>query len=141
MARKHCRPPATREKRLGTIQRLCFACGKRLYAAYHTVRTVTTLAGICRLTLQVRHCRNPSCVRYHISYRPEEEGAWALPHGEFGLDVIAEVGSLRSLSHRSVPEIHQALCARGINIAERTVTHLLQRYEELVALKLSDWGR
>lgn len=141
MARKHCRPPATREKRLETIQRLCFACGKRLYAAYHTARTVTTLAGICRLTLQVRHCRNPNCVRYHISYRPEEEGAWALPHGEFGLDVIAEVGSLRSISHRSVPEIHQALCARGINIAERTVTHLLQRYEELVALKLSDWGR
>jgi hypothetical protein len=33
------------------------------------------------------------------------------------------------------------LCARGINIAERTVTHLLQRYEELVALKLSDRGR
>ena len=141
MARKHCRPPATREKRLETIQQFCSACGKRLYAAYHTARTVTTLAGICRLTLQVRHCRNLNCGRYHVSYRPEEEGAWALPHGEFGLDVIAEVGSLRYISHRSVPEIHQALCARGINIAERTVTHLLQRYEELVALKLSDRGR
>ncbi|SRR5581483_1122653 len=48
MARKHCRPPATREKRQETIQQFCSACGKRLYAAYHTARTVSTLAGICR---------------------------------------------------------------------------------------------
>ena len=54
--------------------------------------------------------------------------------------MIAEAGFLRYISYRSVPEIHQALCTRGINIAERTVTHLLQRYEELVALKLSNRG-
>jgi hypothetical protein len=40
-----------------------------------------------------------------------------------------------------VPEIHQALGDRGMNIAERTVTHLLQRYEELVALHLADQQR
>jgi len=65
------------------------------------------------------------------------EGKWALPHGEFGLDVIALVGTLRYTFHRSIPEIHQALRDRGVQIAERTVTHLLQRYEELVALHLS----
>jgi hypothetical protein len=32
-----------------------------------------------------------------------EEGRWALPHGEFGLDVIALVGMLRYTSHRSIP--------------------------------------
>src|SRR5258708_3941669 len=37
--------------------------------------------------------------------------------------------------------IHQALCDRGVLIAERTVTHLLQRYEELVALHLADQQR
>ena len=37
--------------------------------------------------------------------------------------------------------IHQALCDRGVPIAERTVTHLLQRYEELVALHLADQQR
>jgi hypothetical protein len=57
------------------------------------------------------------------------------------LDVIALVGTLRSPSHRSIPEIHQALRDRGVLIAERTVTHLLQRYEELVALHLSDKSR
>ncbi len=70
-----------------------------------------------------------------------EEGRWALPHGEFGLDVIALVGGLRYASHRSVPEIHQTLCDRGVQIAERTVIHLLQRYEELVALRLADRQR
>jgi len=78
---------------------------------------------------------------YHRPYRPEEEGKWALPHGEFGLDVIALVGTLRYASHRSIPEIHQALRDRGISIAERTVTHLLQHYEELVALRLADQQR
>ena len=32
-----------------------------------------------------------------------EEGRWALPHGEFGLDVIALVGMLRYASHWSIP--------------------------------------
>lgn len=57
------------------------------------------------------------------------------------MDVIALVGSLRYAFHRSIPEIHQALCDRGVSIAERTVTHLLQRYEELVAVHLADQGR
>ena len=78
---------------------------------------------------------------YHRPYRPEEEGKWALPHGEFGLDVIVLVGTLRYTSHRSIPEIHQALRDRGVPITERTVTHLLQRYEELVALHLAEKPR
>lgn len=45
------------------------------------------------------------------------------------------------MSHRSIPEIHYELCSRGIPIAERTVTHLLSRYEELVALHLNDPAR
>jgi hypothetical protein len=99
------------------------------------------LQGSCRLILRVRRCRNPACEWYHRGFRPEEEGKWALPHGEFGLDVIALVGSLRYTAHRSIPEIHQVLRDRGVWIAERTVTHLLQRYEELVALHLADQPR
>src|SRR5574340_1473404 len=64
----------------------------------------------------LRRCRNQQCLRYHCPYRPEEEGRWVLPHGEFGLDVIALVGMLRYTSHRSIPEIHQALCDRGVPI-------------------------
>lgn len=141
MARKACRPAATLEQQLTPVCAHCSSCGQSMQIAYRTRRTITTLQGICHLTLRVRRCRNQECPRYHCVYRPEEEGRWALPHGEFGLDVIALVGSLRYTSHRSVPEIHQALCDRGVSIAERTVTHLLQRYEELVALHLADRQR
>lgn len=141
MARKGCRAEATAEQVLAPQRMQCIACGQAMWIAYHTQRTITTLKGMHRLTLHVRRCRNQQCERYHCPYRPEEEGRWALPHGEFGLDVIVLVGTLRYTSHRSIPEIHQALCDRGIAIAERTVTHLLQRYEELVALRLADQQR
>jgi hypothetical protein len=86
----------------------------------------------------MRRCHNAACALFKQPIRPEGEGSLALPHGEFGLDVIALVGALRYGEHRSVPEIRQALTQRGVAIAERTVTNLLQRYEELVALRLGD---
>ena len=109
-----------------------------MWVDYHNARTVVTLDGLYRLTLTIRRCANQSCELYHRPYRPEEEGAWALPHGEFGLDIIALVGALRYASHKSVPEIHQDLRRRGVDIAQRSVTNLLDRYEELVALHLAN---
>lgn len=141
MARREQRPRATREEVLRPQREDCSHCGKRLRVAYHNRRTVSTLQGLCRLTVVISACQNQECERYHLAYHPEEEGIWALPHGEFGLEVIALVGLLRYCEHRSVPEIHDALQLRGLAIAERTVTHLVQRYEELVALHLADETR
>lgn len=90
------------------------------------------------MRLVIRRCVNPECELYRHSHRPEEEGAFALPQGEFGLDVIALVGALRHAEHRSVPEIHRELSGRGVTVCERAVTNLLDRYEELVALRLTD---
>ena len=89
------------------------------------------------MRLVIRRCVNPECELYQQSRRPEQEGAFALPQGEFGLDVIALVGALRHVEHRSVPEIHRELLGRGVAASERTVTNLLDRYEELVALRLT----
>ncbi len=141
MARRQARPAAPYQYQLEPYQRHCPHCGGAAHVAYHSRRTIATLAGLYRLVLVVRHCQDPTCPRYHRAYRPEEEGQWALPQGEFGLDVIALVGALRFAEHRSVPEIHRALTQRGVAIAERTVTHLAQRYEELVALRLADQPR
>ena len=66
------------------------------------------------------------------------EGRFALPHHEFGLDVVALVGRLRYAEHRSVPEIRTHLVGRGLAISERTVTNLLDRYDELLATALTD---
>ena len=138
MARRHRRPAASVARTLAPLDDRCVACGRVAPVAYHGRRTVATLDGLCRLTLVVRRCRNPTCPLQRRSYRPEAEGAIALPHGEYGLDLIALVGALRFGEHRSVPEIHAALLERGTGVAERTVTNLVHRYEELVALRLGD---
>ncbi len=141
MARRVARPAAPRQYRLEPYQRCCPHCGGAARVAYHDRRTIATLDGLYHLVLVIRRCHNPTCPLHRQPYRPEEEGGWALPHGEFGLDVIALVGALRYGEHRSVPEIHRALAARGVPIAERSVTNALYRYEELVALRLADQAR
>ena len=119
----------------------CLACGHAAHIAYHTQRTISTLTGRHHLHLAVRRCTTPECPRYHHPYRPEAEGAWALPHGEYGLDVIALVGVLRYQRHQSLTEIHHSLHERGLSIGERTVLNLLARYEELVTIHMTDRER
>jgi hypothetical protein len=137
MARKQARPPATSHWTLDLLQKTCRACGKRLQMARHSQRTVTTLDGVYRLRLKVYRCGNGECPAFHQVCRPEEEGGWALPHGEFGLDVIALVGTLRYQQQRSIPQIHEELLRRGVTLCQRTVTDQLYRYEELLALHLA----
>jgi hypothetical protein len=84
---------------------------------------------------------NEGCEKFGCTYRPEAEGKWALPQHEFGLDVIALCGSLRYQQQRSVPQIHQQLQQRGLCVSQRSVSHLLERYDELLALSLSDKHR
>jgi hypothetical protein len=112
-----------------------------MWYGYSNFRTLVTLDGLVRLKLKIRQCRDAECSRHRRPYRPEAEGALALPHHEFGLDVIALIGALRYVQHLSVPEIHRALRERGVDIAERNVTYLLERYDELLSLALSDTER
>src|SRR5438093_1659817 len=135
------RQEATHSIRLTPLKESCEQCGQPLWVGYHGSRTLTRLDGLWKLTIVVRRCMEPECPRYHVAYRPEEEGRWALPHGEFGLEIIALIGRWRFREHRSVPEMHQGLLARGVSITERSVTHLMQRYEELVALRVRDHER
>jgi hypothetical protein len=135
------RQEATHSIKLTPLKESCEECGQPLWVAYHGSRTVTKLDGLWKLTIVVRRCIHPECPRYHVAYRPEEEGRWALPHGEFGLEVIALIGQWRFREHRSVPEMYRSLLSRGVSITERSVTHLMQRYEELVALRILDHER
>jgi hypothetical protein len=141
MARRSGRPQPDQTIELPALTRICPTCAGPLWAAYKTQRSVTTLGGTVRLRLQVRRCRAPRCLRRAVPLRPEQEGRFALPEHEFGLDVIALVGTLRHAQHRSVPEIHAELIRRGVPLCLRTVTNLLDRYDELLALSLSDTER
>jgi hypothetical protein len=138
MPRTRPRPRPTRAQTLKPVTTQCPECGQRLAIHYANYRTVTTLDAVTRLTLRIRRCTNPACARYHRPYRPEAEPHFALPHHEFGLDVLALVGRLRYAEHRSVPEIHQELTRRGVALAPRTVSNLLDRYDELRALQTAD---
>jgi hypothetical protein len=126
---------------LWPVQTACPACGRAMRLRYDNCRTLVTLSGPVRLRLKIRRCQAVDCSRHHRPYRPEAEGAIALPEHEFGLDVIALVGTLRHREHRSVPEIHKTLRERDVAIAERSVTNLLDRYDELLATSLSDSAR
>jgi hypothetical protein len=112
-----------------------------MWNKYDNFRRIRTLDGVVQLRLKVRRCATPECERFCRPYRPEAEGRWALPQHEFGLDVIALVGSLRYQEHRSVSQIHQVLEGKGVSVSERTVSNLLQRYDELVSLQMSDSQR
>ncbi len=141
MPRRTARPLPIRTIELTTSTKACPACGGTLWAAAMARRSVTTLEGILGLRLQIRTCRNPDCQRRGACLRPEQEGRYALPQHEFGLDVIAAVGRLRHAEHRSVPEIHAELARRGVAICVRSVGNLLDRYDELLALSCSDAAR
>jgi hypothetical protein len=131
MARRSARPQPDQTIELPALTRTCPACGAPLWAAYTTQRSVATLDGTVRLRLQVRRCRQPHCPRHAVPLRPEQEGRLALPQHEFGLDVIALVGTLRHAQHRSIPEIHAELTRRDVPVCLRTVANLLDRYPGL----------
>jgi hypothetical protein len=141
MARISARARPDQECVLRPVQTLCPACGEFMRIRYENHRTLVTLTGPVRLRLKIRRCETDGCVRHHHPYRPEAEGVIALAQHEFGLDVIALAGRLRHRDHRSVPEIHKALRERKVEIAERSVTNLLDRYDELLATSLTDSRR
>src|SRR5262245_34806678 len=103
MAKTASRPQPAITRDLSPLLRDCPRCGRLMWADYSNRRTVATLQGLTRLNLCIRRCSNPGCEAHRRPYRPEAEGRFALPHHEFGLDVIAAVGALRYAEHKSVP--------------------------------------
>lgn len=138
MARWEARPRADRERVLHPLRACCPGCGRRMGIRDDNRRPVATLRGLVRLRLKIRRGEDVACARHRRPYRPEGEGAIVLPRHEFGLEVMALVGALRYREHQSVPEIHRVLLERGVAVGERTVTNLLDRYDELVATVLDE---
>jgi hypothetical protein len=152
MARTRCRPTPWEERSLPPQARACPECGRRMWVCSPCLCTLIPLQGPVRYHLAVCACHNSAWARFHQPYRPEEEGALALPKpeeegalalpkSEYGLDALAFLGAARYQQHQSVPEIHPQLRAQEVDTSERTVTNLLCRYQELVGLRLTDQTR
>jgi hypothetical protein len=137
MARTYPSPPAAEEVTLHPDRLHCEHCSAPLQARYTNHRTVIHLDRVVRYFIPVRCCPNPDCPRYRRPVHPEAELRITLPQMETGLDLVAEVGSLRYQALLTVPEMHRRLRGIGVPIAERTVTNLLERYEELLCLSLT----
>ena len=67
----------------------------------------------------------------HIGLNPK--GAGCCLGTNMAWNVIAQIGVWRYQEHRTVPEMHERLRGRGVQISQRSVTNLLQRYDELVS--------
>jgi hypothetical protein len=141
VARTTRRPSPTSTQALLPVTSACPVCGGRLNLDYYNRRTVTTLDQVVCLRLGIRRCPQSTCTRYHKPLRPEAEGRIALPHHEFGLDVLAHIGNLRYRQQRTRDEIHRDLVTRGVSLAPRTVSNLLDRYDELLAVNTCDPAR
>lgn len=137
MSRTQVRVP-DREQVLTPVCQPCPVCGQATRIRYENRRTLVTLTGTVRLRLKIRRCEASDGPRIHKPYRPETEGAPALPQHEFGFDLVTPVGALRHREHRSVPEIHSLLLGRGVAIIARGVTNLVDRYDEVSAAQLAD---
>ena len=74
MSRLSMRPSPLRWETLETA-----TCGGRLSCHYTNRRAVVTVDGLLGLRLKVRRCVNRGCGRFHRAFRPEAEGAIALP--------------------------------------------------------------
>ena len=138
MGGKTRRAEATQERRLRPEVMECRVCGQRLRLEYSSWRKVATLEGMVRLKVSIGRCTNPACTRYHVPTHPLEEGHVALPHYEYGLDVLAWIGRQRYGEQATAKQIHAALEQRAVRISQRNVQYLLERYDELVALSVRD---
>jgi len=105
---------------------------------YSTWRKVATLEGLLCLKVSIAACENRDCGRYHVAVHPVEEGRVVLPHDEYGLDVLAFIGAQRYQGFASAPQIHAALLDHQVQISQRNVQYLLERYDELVALSVRE---
>ena len=96
MARRTPRPHPTQSQTLAPVTVACPHCQRPTRADYTNSRTVSRLDGVLRLALRVRRRHDLDCP---LPLRPEAEGRLALPHHEFGVDVLALVGRLRHATH------------------------------------------
>jgi hypothetical protein len=96
MAKTATRPAPTVTHHLRPQRADCPHCGRPRRADYTNPSTLTALGGVIPLNLTARRCRNAACPAHLRAYRPESEGPFALPHHEFGLDVVALIGWFRS---------------------------------------------
>lgn len=139
MTRRLPRVQATQEKLLTSFKEHCEHCGQLLWVADHKHRTITMWSGVWKLISVIRWCNQPDCPNYHRRQYPEEEWYWALPRSKFGLDIILAIGLWHFHRGWSGAKIYRNFQKRGITIAQRSITHWIDLYEEAYEDEKDGW--
>jgi hypothetical protein len=119
-------------------QRTCPSCGQAMNEKYRQARYVVTLSATLHLVKHVLACQTQDCSHKGISLRPEREGALALPHYTFGLDVVARIGELRYRQQHTVGEIATSLRDSGVSISIKEVELLSEVFLALVQTSIEE---
>ncbi|HKE03935.1 MAG TPA: hypothetical protein VKE91_07745, partial [Blastocatellia bacterium] len=118
--------------------RTCPNCGEPLVERYRQSRFIVTLSGMLRLNKHVLECQTLKCTQHGVKWRPEGDGALALPHYTFGLDVVARVGELRYREQQTIEKIATALGQQGVSISHQEIQLLSEVFLALVETVVKD---
>jgi len=113
----------------------CSECGGtlELQRHYQWRKTVQHLSGAVYVASQGGKCTNPECSRKDEIVTSQEAQRLTLPECTYGVDVIAQIGWWRDKEHMDRAPIHRRLLGMGVQLSERQVDYLYNRYQILLA--------
>ena len=113
----------------------CGECGTplALQRHYQWRKRVQHLSGAVYVASQGGICSNPECSRKDEIVTSQEAQRLTLPECTYGLDVIAQIGWWRDREHMDRATIHSRLSGMGVQLSERQVDYLYNRYQILLA--------
>jgi hypothetical protein len=108
-------------------RRLCATCGA-LLKRHHVLwrKRLVLLDGLTYVASWGYCCPNTGCAHSNVVHRSTEAEQLHLGRGQFGRDVVVQVGYWRFWQHLTVPELHARLSDElHLPISERQVLNLL----------------
>src|SRR5947209_18076074 len=117
--------------------RQCLECQSTLQRSVTiSDRPIITLKHVMRVVHCGYRCPQAECPGRKRLYRSAQADALALSGFTFGLEIVLLAGQLRLREHKTVDEIHQALCAQLAaleqTISRREILFLFEAYTALL---------
>lgn len=113
----------------------CVECEERLKLQryYQWDKVVQQMTGVFHVASRGGVCENAECSQKNRLVKSTVAEIVSLPECTYGLDVIAQIGWWRDREHQDRKEIHSRLVSRGVQLSERQVDYLYNRYQILLA--------
>ena len=121
--------------------RSCPACEAKMHVHSERVRTIHTLQGPMRLSVELLQCRNKECGSTK-TVPAEQEAEYAMPRWGIGWDVFCWMGQRRFARHWSVCQIrHELADSYDIPLSDDAIEDHLASYQNMVAARHQDLGQ